>query len=245
MTLSVNETQFLNKMILSVIIPVFNEKNTIEEILKKINSVDLSALGFQKEIILVDDGSSDGTREILSAMAREADHKILFHENNRGKGAAIRTGLASASGDYIVIQDADLEYDPSDYKKLLECALRNNAEVVYGSRRKGNGKQFSSLSYYLGGSFLTLAANFLYGTKITDEATCYKLFKKETIKSINLKCERFEFCPEITAKVAKKGIKIHEVSINYFPRHHSEGKKIKWKDGVEALWILIKYKFLN
>ncbi len=231
---------------LSVIIPVFNEKNTIEEILKKINAVDFSSLGFQKEIILVDDGSSDGTREILSGMARQDNGlKVFFHKENKGKGAAIRTGLEAVSGDYVIIQDADLEYDPADYKKLLECALQNNAKVVYGSRRKGSGKQFSSFSFYLGGSALTLATNLLYGTNITDEATCYKLFKTEVIKNIPLKCERFEFCPEITAKVAKKGIKIYEVPINYFPRHQNEGKKIKWKDGVEALWILIKYRFID
>lgn len=233
-------------MILSVIIPVFNEKNTIEKILRKIDAVDLSALGFKKEIILVDDGSSDGTREILFRIQKQVNSpKIIFHETNKGKGAAIRTGLSAVSGDYVIIQDADLEYDPSDYKKLLECALKNNAQVVYGSRRKGSGKQFSSFSFYLGGAVLTLATNLLYGTNITDEATCYKLFKTEIMKNIPLKCERFEFCPEVTAKVAKKGIKIYEVPINYFPRHQNEGKKIKWRDGVEALWILIKYRFIN
>lgn len=253
-------------MILSIIVPVFNEKNTILAILEKIDAVDLSDipsrseeqgsraiakgsyLGFQKEIILVEDGSNDGTKKILIELGKKTDNtnlKIIFHEKNRGKGVAIRTGLAAVSGEYVIIQDADLEYDPLDYRKLLECALENNAEVVYGSRRKGDGKQFSSLSFYLGGSFLTWVANLLYGTKITDEATCYKLFKTETIKSISLKCERFEFCPEITAKVAKKGIKIYEVPINYFPRHENEGKKIKWRDGVKALWILIKYKFID
>ena len=230
-------------MTLSIIIPVYNEKMTILEILRKINDVNLSELGFQKEIIIVDDGSTDGTREILSKLI--ANYKIIFHPKNRGKGAAIRAGLQGVVGNYVVIQDADLEYDPQDYKKLLEYILKNRVEVVYGSRRLGNPRRFSHFSYYLGGVFLTFVANLIYRTKITDEATCYKLFKTEIIKSIPLKCEKFEFCPEVTAKIAKKGIKIHEVPINYFPRSEAEGKKIKCKDGLVALWTLIKYKFVD
>ena len=230
-------------MTLSVLLPVFNEKNTISPILKKIDEVDLGDLGFDKEIIIVDDGSTDGTADILRRLGDK--YKIIYHSKNQGKGAAIRTGLKEASGDYLIIQDADLEYDPRDYRKLLGAALKNNAKVVYGSRLTNPQNKFSYTSYYLGGVFLNFATNFLYGTKITDESTCYKLFKTEVIKSIPLKCQRFEFCPEVTAKIAKKGIKIYEAPINYYPRHINEGKKIKWRDGVVALWTLIKYKFVN
>ena len=230
-------------MTLSVLLPVFNEKNTISPILKKIDEVDLGDLGFDKEIIIVDDGSTDGTADILRRLGDK--YKIIYHSKNQGKGAAIRTGLKEVSGDYVIIQDADLEYDPQDYGKLLEVALKNDAKVVYGSRLMNRQNKFSYTSYYLGGVFLNFATNFLYGTKITDESTCYKLFKTEVIKSIPLKCQRFEFCPEVTAKIAKKGIKIYEAPINYYPRHINEGKKIKWRDGVVALWTLIKYKFVN
>lgn len=230
-------------MILSVLIPVFNEKNTILEILRKINEINLKDLGFEKEIIIVDDGSTDGTIDILKGL--EANYKIIYHFKNQGKGAAIRTGLKEVSGEYVIIQDADLEYDPRDYRRLLETALKNDAQVVYGSRRINPQNKFSYTSYYLGGVFLNLAANFLYRTKITDESTCYKLFKTGFIKSIPLKCQKFEFCPEVTAKILKKGIKIYEAPINYYPRHIKEGKKIKWRDGVIALWTLIKYKFID
>ncbi len=229
-------------MKLSIIIPVFNEKNTILEILKRIETVDLSDFAIEKEIIIIDDGSNDGTRDILKKL--ENKYKIIYHGKNSGKGTAIRTGLKEASGDYILIQDADLEYDPKDYRKIIEYAFKNNAEVVYGSRRL-NHNNMSNLSFYLGGVFLTQMINFLYGTKLTDEATCYKFFKKEIIKSLTLKCRRFEFCPEVTVKIAKKGIKIYEVSINYNPRSKTEGKKIRWRDGLEALWTLIKYRFIG
>lgn len=230
-------------MTLSIIVPVFNEKKTIFEILNRIEQVDLAPLGFEKEIIIIDDDSTNGTREILARLA--AKYKIIYHAKNQGKGAAIRAGLKEVSGDYVIIQDADLEYDPKDYRKLLELALKNDAEVVYGSRHANPENKFSHPSYYLGGILLNWATNLLYGTKITDESTCYKLFKTETIKSIPLKCQKFEFCPEVTAKIAKRGIKIYEVPINYYPRHIVEGKKIRWKDGAVALWTLIKYKFID
>ena len=230
-------------MTLSIIIPVFNEKNTILEIFKRIEKVNFNDFSFKKEIIIVDDGSTDGTRDILKKL--EGDYRIIYHPKNRGKGAAIRTGLKESSGDYVIIQDADLEYDPQDYKKLLEYALKNNAQVVYGSRQLNHQNEFSHLSFYLGGLFLSWLTNLLYRTKITDESTCYKLFKAETLKSIPLKCQRFEFCPEVTAKIAKRGIKIYEVPINYNPRHKKEGKKIRWKDGLEAIWVLLKYKFID
>lgn len=230
-------------MTLSVVIPVFNEKNTISEIIGRIERVNLREFGFKKEIIIVDDGSNDGTREVLKKF--EDKYKVVYHLKNRGKGAAIRTALEKVSGDYVIIQDADLEYDPKDYKKLLDFALKNNARVVYGSRRLNPQNKPSYSSYYWGGVILNWFTNLILGTKITDESTCYKLFKTETIKSIPLRCERFEFCPEVTAKVSKKGIKIHEVPISYTPRHKKEGKKIKWRDGLEALLVLIKYKFFN
>ncbi len=230
-------------MVLSILIPVYNEKNTILEILEKVEKVDISGFSFGKEIIIVDDFSTDGTRDILDKLA--AKYKIIYHKKNQGKGAAIRTGLDYVSGDYLIIQDADLEYDPEDYKKLLACALENRAEVVYGSRLLKRNNEFSYTSYYYGGIILNWFTNIIHGIKISDESTCYKLFKTETIKSIPLKCQRFEFCPEITAKVAKRGIKIHEVPISYYPRHKKEGKKIKWKDGLEALWILIKYRIVD
>ncbi|MCX6760667.1 MAG: glycosyltransferase family 2 protein [Candidatus Nealsonbacteria bacterium] len=230
-------------MTLSVLIPIYNEKNTILEILKRIDAVDLSEISFKKEIVLVDDGSSDGTRQILKGL--EDKYKIIYHPKNQGKGAAIKTGLNHVFGDYVIIQDADLEYDPKDYIKLLKVALKNKAEVVYGSRRLNPKNKYSHLSFYLGGIMLNWLASILYGIKITDESTCYKLFKTETIKSIPLGCKRFEFCPEITAKIAKRKIKIYEVPIEYYPRDKKEGKKIKWRDGFEALWVLIKYKFTD
>ena len=234
-------------MKLSVIIPVYNEKKTILEILRRVEEVNLSHLKFEKEIIIIDDGSTDGTKEILVQLEDKNRYKIIYLPKNSGKGTAIRAGLREASGDYVIIQDADLEYDPEDYKKLLECALQNNADVVYGSRilDRQNPNKISYISYYLGGIFLSWITNILYRTKITDESACYKLFKVNVIKSIPLECKKFEFCPEITAKVAKKGIKIYEVPIKYYPRRKEEGKKIKWVDGFQALWTLIKYKFFD
>jgi glycosyltransferase involved in cell wall biosynthesis len=161
-----------------------------------------------------------------------------------GKGYAIRTGLNYVTGDMVIIQDADLEYDPEDYKNLIIPIMAGKAKVVYGSRNLGRGKHEKSyFSFYIGGIFLSKMANFLYRLNITDEATCYKTFRTDVIKGINLKCKRFEFCPEITAKIAKKGIKILEIPISYHPRKKSEGKKINWKDGVEAIWTLIRYRF--
>lgn len=230
-------------MTLSIIIPIFNEKNTISEILKRIENASLGDSSFKKEIIMVDDGSTDGTRDILKSL--EGKYKVIYHSINQGKGAAIKTGLNHITGDYVIIQDADLEYDPKDHKKLLEFAIKNNAEVVYGSRRLNAKNGYSHLSFYLGGIFLNWLTRTLYGLKITDESTCYKLFKTETIKKIPLECKRFEFCPEITAKIAKRKIKIYEVPIEYYPRHKKEGKKINWRDGLEAVRTLIKYKFTD
>jgi len=227
-------------MKLSIIIPIYNEKNTLLKLLEEVKNADLGNV--KKEIILVDDFSTDGTRDILKKLSKQ--YIILFHQKNCGKGRAIRTGLVKATGDIVIIQDADLEYDPNDYKKLIEPIITGQAKVVYGSRRLNkNNKQYSHLSFLLGGLLVNFITNLIYGLNITDEATCYKVFKIDVINSINLRCERFEFCPEITAKVAKKKIKIVEVPISYSPRSGKEGKKIKWYDGVEAIWTLIKYRF--
>jgi len=228
-------------MKLSIIIPVFNEKNTVAELLKKVEAADL---GVEKEIIIVDDFSTDGTREILKSY--ETKYKIIYHEKNRGKGRALRTGFAKATGDTVVVQDADLEYDPNDFKAMVAKMASCNAQVVYGSRRLNHSyfkSRHSGHIFAIGGIVLSWLTNLLYGIKITDEPTCYKMFKLDLLKSIDLECERFEFCPEITAKIAKRGIKIFEVPINYYPRHKNEGKKINFKDAVEAAWTLLKYRF--
>ncbi len=229
-------------MKLSIVIPVFNEKSTIAEILKRIEAVDLE---MEKEIIIVDDFSTDGTRDILKKLDA-GRYKIIFQEKNQGKGMALRTGFKEATGDFTVVQDADLEYDPNDFKILLNKILKENLQVVYGSRRLNRSyfhERHSGHLFALGGIFLTWLTNFLYGTKITDEPTCYKMFRTDLLKSIDLDCVRFEFCPEITAKIAKRGIEIKEVPISYFPRHKNEGKKINWKDGLEAVITLLKYRF--
>jgi len=172
----------------------------------------------------------------------EGETKIILKEKNEGKGSAIREGLKNANGDVVVIQDADMEYDPMDWLKMLKVMEEKGAAVVYGSRITGKGEK-SSLSFYLGGRFLSLLTNLLYGTRITDEPTCYKMFRADVIKSMNLECRGFEFCPEATAKAAKKGYRIYEVPISYKPRKIAEGKKIRWKDGVTAIFTLFKYRF--
>ncbi|MBU1131193.1 glycosyltransferase family 2 protein [Patescibacteria group bacterium] len=227
---------------LSILIPVYNEKETILRLLEKVGEVDLGRI--EKEVIIIDDFSTDGTRELLQSIKNK--YKILFHDKNYGKGRAIRTGLEKVTGDWVIIQDADLEYNPDDIKVLLAKMLEPGVSVVYGSRRLNVNllkTKHSGLSFAIGGIFLTGLTNLLYKTKITDEAVCYKMFKTELLKSFNLESERFEFCPEVTAKTAKRKIKIHEVPINYHPRHKKEGKKINWRDGLEAIWTLIKYKF--
>jgi glycosyltransferase involved in cell wall biosynthesis len=229
---------------LSIIIPVYNEKNTIGELLSKVDDLDLSPI--EKEVVIVDDCSTDGTRDILKSL--ENKYRIFHHEKNKGKGAALRTGFEEASGDWVVVQDADLEYDPNDLKKMLEKIQEPGVTVVYGSRRLNKNyftERKSGHIFALGGILLTWLSNLLYDTKITDEPTCYKMFGRDILKSVNLKCERFEFCPEVTAKIAKKGVKIYEVPIEYVPRHQNEGKKINWKDGLAAIWTLIKYRFID
>lgn len=226
----------------SIIIPVYNEKDTILEILEKVEQASFASLN--KEIILVDDASTDGTTNILKNISKK--YKILFHKKNQGKGAAIRTAVKEATGDYVVIQDADLEYLPDDYDKLLPILLNDEADVVYGSRFKNtdNSENFI-LKNKLANLFLTSLTNLLYRTKITDMETCYKAFKRELIQGITIKSNRFDFEPEITAKLMKKKARLKEVPISYFGRGHNEGKKINWKDGIHAILTLIKYRFVD
>ena len=225
---------------LSIIIPVYNESDTILDILDIVKKVPLKNI--EKEIIIVDDYSTDGTRVLLRKI-KDKSVKVIFHDKNCGKGSAIRTALVCATGDFTIIQDADLEYNPNEYYKLLGPLLNGEADVVYGFRNLKNRHYYAS--FYMGVKFLTSLANFLYGMNITDEATCYKVFRTDLLKSLNLKCNKFEFCPEVTAKIGKRKIKIVEVPISYNPRKFEEGKKIKAFDGVVAIWTLLKYKFID
>lgn len=226
----------------SIIIPVFNEKNTIKLLLEKVQNANFS--GLEKEIIMVDDCSTDGTTEILKELSKQ--YKVFFHEKNQGKGAAIKTAIKEATGDFVVIQDADLEYLPDDYDKLLPFLINDEADVVYGSRFKNqeNSKNFI-LKNKIANKFLTLLTNILYGAEITDMETCYKAFKRELIQSITIKSNRFDFEPEITAKIMKRKARLKEVPISYFGRGHDEGKKINWKDGIHAILTLIKFRFID
>jgi len=225
-------------MKLSVIIPVYNEEQTLPVIIKKVIEVSLD-----KEIIIVDDGSTDSTPEILERYKDEKDLKIIRHKSNQGKGMAIRSALGQITGDITIIQDADLEYDPHDYSKLIE-PIRNKGElVVYGARTKA-GSFHSHLRSYLGRKIISFLTNILYNQGLTDVPTCYKVFDSKLLKSIPLSCKGFEFEPEITAKIAKRRIKIKEIPVNYYPRRFREGKKIRWIDGVTAVWVLLKYRFV-
>jgi glycosyltransferase involved in cell wall biosynthesis len=226
---------------LSIIMPVYNERNTIQEILRRVRAVDLGDIA--KEIIVIDDGSTDGTVDILK-LEEDSTTRVLFHEKNQGKGAAVRTGLEHVTGDFMVIQDADLEYDPDDYRVLLGPILKKKAEVVYGSRFTGEHRDMLYW-HMLGNKFLSLVTNVLYNTTLSDMETCYKLFWTPVLEGIRIKSNRFNFEPEITAKVLKKKVRIYEVPISYAGREYSEGKKITWRDGFAALWALVKYRFVN
>ncbi len=231
-------------MKLSIIIPAYNEEKNILEVINKVKRVNLGSI--TKEIIIIDDFSTDNTRKLLSEL-KDTSLKIFFHQKNQGKGAAIRTGLKHTTGDIILIQDADLEYDPAEYPKLLQPIIENKTKVVYGSRLEAirkNQKNMYKL-HYIGNAFLTSMTNLLYGAKITDMETCYKIFRKEVIKEMKLKAKRFDFEPEITAKILKKGYKIKEIPINFVGRTFNEGKKITWEDGIKALYYLIKYRFVD
>ena len=236
---------------LSIIIPVFNEARTVANVIKNVKSVDLGSIN--KELIVVDDCSTDKTRELLKV---SNGIKLLCHDINRGKGAAIRTGLQHAAGDIILIQDADMEYDPKEYHALLKLILENKTKVVFGSRfmstttgqrsAKALPSEYKGNQiYFLGNKFLSFCVGLLYGKKISDMETCYKVFRREVLDRITLRATRFDFEPEITAKILKKGHKIVEVPISYKPRPFTEGKKITWKDGLYALFCLIKYRFVD
>jgi len=228
-------------MKLSIVIPVFNEKSTIEEIIRCVQAVKISV---DKEIVIVDDNSQDGTREILETL-KASNIKIYYHQKNMGKGAALQTGFSKAEGDIILIQDADLEYDPQDYSKLLEPILNGKADVVYGSRFLGGPHRILFFWHYVGNKFLTIFTNMLSNLNLNDMETCYKVFKKEILNKIKFKSKRFGFEPEFTIKVAKLKCRIYEVPISYSGRDYSEGKKIGWKDGIAAIFHIIKYKFFD
>tara|TARA_B100000686_G_scaffold354363_1_gene464217 strand:+ start:1810 stop:2502 length:693 start_codon:yes stop_codon:yes gene_type:complete len=224
-------------MKLSIIIPVYNEYTTLEEILRRVRAVPV-----EKEIILVDDGSSDGSEKILEELEGDRGIKIFRHSRNRGKGAAIITGLQKVEGDVTLIQDADLEYDPAEYPKLLAPFERDpEVQVVYGSRILRKNAR-SSLVFYWGGRMLSLITNLFYGSSVTDEPTGYKVFRTKLLKQLNLESTGFEFCPEVTAKILLRKIPICEIPISYSPRSWAEGKKIRWTDGLKAIWILLKYR---
>ncbi len=223
---------------LSVIVPVYNERNTVVEIVRRMRAVSLDV---DLEIILVDDGSTDGTRAVLPQL-QDSTLRVVLHPHNKGKGSAIRTGLQHVTGDLVLIQDADLEYDPEDWPKLLSPIERGKAQVVYGSRFTGERRNMLFL-HWVGNRALSLATNVLYNTTLSDMETCYKLFDRTVLDGMTLRAERFDFEPEITAKVLKKGIRIYEVPISYAGREFDEGKKITWRDGFMALWTLVKYRF--
>lgn len=226
-------------MKLSVVIPVYNEKNTIETLLAKVASVPVP--GWEKEIVVVEDCSKDGTRELLQKYV--GTYRVIFHEKNQGKGAALRTGFQAATGDYVLVQDADLEYNPEEYPTLVDPITKYGADVVYGSRFIGNhAHRVVYYWHYLGNQFLTLLSNMFTNLNLTDMETCYKIFKREIIQKIVLEQDRFGFDPEVTAKVARiKPIKIFEVGISYNGRTYAEGKKITWKDGFRVIYCIIKY----
>ncbi len=228
---------------LSIVIPVYDEERTLRQVLEAVRAVDLE--GIEKEIIVVDDGSSDGSRAIIQAEAERGDITPLFHAQNQGKGAALSTGFRAATGDIILVQDADLEYDPREYPTLIQPIIEGRAEVVYGSRFLGGPRKTMLFWHMVGNKALTLVTNVLYDTILSDMETCYKVFRAEVIKPITIHSRRFEVEPEVTAKILKRGIRIYEVPISYNGREYHEGKKITWKDGFTALWTLVKYRFVD
>lgn len=241
-------------MRLSVVVPVYNEMDTIAEILRRVRAVNLSvSVGFRSEgssaveveheIVVVDDGSTDGTRALLRRLNEDAETMVLYHEQNQGKGAAVRTGLEHASGDIVLIQDADLEYDPRDYPALLQPILENRSEVVYGSRFRGGPTRAMFFWHMVGNRFLTFVTNVLYDSILSDMETCYKVFTREVAEQLDLQAAGWGFDPEITAQILKLGYRIYEVPITYTGREFEEGKKIGWRDGLTVLWTLLKYRF--
>ena len=228
-------------MKLSIVIPAYNEKNTVLELLRRVEAVPLS---LDKEIIVVDDFSTDGTREVLGGLGRP-DIRVLFHAKNMGKGSALRTGFSEATGDIVLIQDADLEYDPAEYPGLLAPILDGRADVVYGSRFLGGPHRVLFFWHSVGNRFLTSLSNVVTNLNLTDMETCYKVFRGDVLRKLSLKSRRFGFEPEVTIKVAKLKCRIYEVPISYAGRNYSEGKKIGWKDGVAALWHIMRYRFFK
>jgi glycosyltransferase involved in cell wall biosynthesis len=225
---------------LSIVVPVFNERNTLVEIVRRMRAVELPD-SIEREIIVVDDGSDDGTRDVLQQLG-DSTVRVIMHERNRGKGAAVRTGFANATGEYVLVQDADLEYDPEDWPKLLNPVLRGRTRVVYGSRFTGERRNMLFL-HWIGNRFLSFVTNVLYNTTLSDMETCYKLLDRRLLDDLSLSADRFDIEPEITAKILKRGVRIYEVPISYTGREFDEGKKITWHDGVAALWTLVKYRF--
>ncbi len=225
---------------LSIVIPIYNERETLETLIAKVNAVD-----YDKEILLIDDFSTDGTREILKNYENKENFQVLYHNRNQGKGAALRTGFANVTGDIIIIQDADLEYNPADYGRLIEPIMDGRADVVYGSRFLGGPHRVLFFWHSVGNMVLTTFSNMLTNVNLTDMETGYKVFTKKVNDTLTFKCDRFGFEPEFTAKVAKNNFRIFEVPISYNGRDYSEGKKITWKDGVAAIWYIIKFKFTN
>jgi glycosyltransferase involved in cell wall biosynthesis len=226
----------LTDPLLSVVMPVYNERITVEEIIRRVLAVPLRI-----QLIVVDDGSRDGTRDILTGLQRELGFQLVLQERNQGKGAALRRGFGEVRGDLVAIQDADLEYSPEEYPELVGLICQGRADVVYGSRFLGRHRVFM-FSHYLGNWFLTLLTNILYNTMLTDMETCYKVMRAEIVKGMNLRSDGFGIEPEMTAKIFKGGHRVYEVPITYDGRGYEDGKKITWRDGVVALWVLLKYR---
>ncbi len=227
----------LTDPLVSVVMPVFNERQTIDEIIRRVQAVPLRI-----ELIVVDDGSTDGTRERLAELAAAGGFRLLLQPSNRGKGSALRRGFEAVTGDLVIIQDGDLEYSPEEYPDLIALICQGRADVVYGSRFLGRHRVFL-FTHYAGNRFLTLVANVLYNTMLTDMETCYKVMRTEVLRSFALKSDGFGIEPEMTAKIFKRGYRVYEVPITYDGRGYDEGKKITWRDGVVALWVLLKYRF--
>jgi glycosyltransferase involved in cell wall biosynthesis len=232
---------------LSIVIPAYNERPTVRELLRRVAEAPLPG-GLEREVVVVDDGSTDGTRELLRELAAAGEpipFRLVEQPENRGKGAAIRAGLAAAGGDYLLIQDADLEYDPRDYRVLLQPILDDEADVVFGSRFLGGPHRVLFYWHYLGNRFLTMLSNMLTDLNLSDMETCYKVFRREVLEGIELRSDRFGIEPELTAKVARRGARIYEVPISYRGRTYAEGKKIGWKDGFAAIWAILRYNLLR
>jgi len=226
---------------LSIVIPVYNERELLLKIIAKVEDV----IKEEKEIILVDDCSTDGTRDILKELERENKYKIFYHDVNMGKGAALRTGFEHTSGEIVMIQDSDLEYDPAEYTVLISPILKDKADVVYGSRFLSGPHRVLFFWHYVGNKLLTTFSNMMTNLNLSDMETCYKVFRREVLNKVKIKSNRFGFEPEFTAKIAKNHFRIYEVPISYHGRDYSEGKKITWKDGFVAIWCIIKYHFVD